>query len=93
MCVAKGDSTASDHYWREQEAHVLSDIQQSLGPPVLIPNDTTITSTKKGILLLSKHLTKEGSTAKILSGLASASLLSLEKLCDDGCKVFLIRKS
>ena len=90
--MAKGDSVASDHYWREQDAHVLSDIQQSLGPPVLIPNGASITSTKKGILPLSNHVTKEGSTAKILPGLASASLHSLGKLCDDGCKVFLDKK-
>ena len=91
--MAKGDSATSDHYWREQDAHVLSDIQDSLGPSVLIPNGATIASTKKGTLPLSNHLTTEGSTAKILPGLSSASLVSLGKLCDDDCKVFLDKKN
>ena len=90
--MAKGDSAASDHYWREPDAHVLMNIQQSLGSQVLIPNGASITSTKKEILPLSKYLTEEGYKAKILSGLESASLLSLGKLCDDGCNVYLDKK-
>ena len=90
--MAKGDSAASDHYWREQDAHVLSGIEDSLGPSVLIPNGETIASTKKGIVPLSQHLSTEASTAKILPGLSSASLVSIGKLCDDDCKVFLDKK-
>ena len=58
----------------------------------MIPNGATITSTKKGILPLSKKLTKEDSTAKILPGLSSASLISSGQLCDNDCKVFLDKK-
>ena len=92
VIMAKGDSAASDHYWREQDAHVLSGIEDSLGPSVLIPNGETIASTKKGIVPLSQHLSTEASTAKILPGLSSASLVSIGKLCDDDCKVFLDKK-
>ena len=42
VVIVKGDSVASDYYWREQDAHVLPDIQESVGPSVLIPNGTTI---------------------------------------------------
>ena len=87
--MAKGDSAASNHYWREQDAHIISNIQQSIGPSVIIPNSATIASTKKGILPLSRHLTTEGATAKILPGISSASLVSMGKLCNDDCKVFL----
>ena len=91
--MAKGDSTANHHYWRQQDENVLSDIENSLGPSVMIPNGATIASTKKSILPLSDKLTKEGSTAKILPGLSSASLISLSQLCDDDCKVFLDKKT
>ena len=91
--MAKGDSAASHHYWREKDAHVLSDISDSPGPPVLIPDGTTITSTKKGILPISQQLSQKGSTAMILPGLSSASLISIGQLCDDGCKVFLNEKT
>ena len=46
VVMKKRDSAVSDHYWKEQDAHVLSDIQDSLGPSVLIPNGATIASTK-----------------------------------------------
>ena len=68
---------------------VLSNILKGIGPSVIIPNGATIASTKTGILPLSRHLITDGATAKILPGLSSASLVSLEKLCDDDCKVFL----
>ena len=90
--MSKGDSTESYHYWRERDANVLSDIEKSLGPSVIIPNGSTAASTKKGILPLSDKLTKEGSTVKILPGLSIASLISLSQLCDDHCKVFLDKK-
>ena len=91
--MAKGDSAASHHYWREKDAHVLADIIDSPGPPVLIPDGTTITSTRKGILPISQQLSQKGSTAMILPGLSSASLISIGQLCDDGCNVFLNEKT
>ena len=91
--MAKGDSAASHHYWREQDANVLQDIINSKGPSVLIPNGDTIASTKKGILPLSDNLSKVASTAMILPGLEGASLISIGQLCDDDCKVFLDKKT
>ena len=91
--MAKGDSAASHHYWREQDANVLQDITNSKGPSVLIPNGDTIASTKKGILPLSDILSKVASTAMILPGLASASFISIRQLCDDDCKVFLDKQT
>ena len=41
---------------------------------------------------MSKHLTTEDSTAKIIPGLSSSSLVSLGKLCDDDMKIFLDKK-
>jgi hypothetical protein len=77
LVMAKGDSAASHHYWREQDDHVLQDIKNCKGPAVLLPNGETIASTKKGRLPLSDNLSNEATTAMILPGLESASLISI----------------
>ena len=91
--MAKGDSAASHHYWRDQDSHVLSTIRPSLGPSVLLPNGDKISSTKAGTLPLHSCLTDRASTAMILPSLKSASLISIGQLCDDNCEVFLNKTS
>jgi hypothetical protein len=47
-------------------------------------------STKKGTLpIISSSLSTTSTTANILPGLKSASLIALGKFCDDGCNVIL----
>ena len=92
MIWAKGDSAASKNYWRPQDAHILENIVQYQGPSVLLPNNESIASTKKGQLPLSPNLTKAAKTAQILPQLASSSLISLGQLCDDDCIVLLHKK-
>ena len=92
VIMAKGDSAASKHYWRPQDKKVLDEIEQCLGPSVLLPNNTTIVSTKKGQVPFSSDLSKEAKTAQILPRLASSSLISLGQLCDDDCVVLLNKK-
>ena len=88
IVFAKGDSAASHHYWREKDKQVLRDILDSPGPSVLLP------SGKKDrhqdfFLPLSKKLSPTASTAMILPGFKSASLISISQLCDDNCNVYL----
>ena len=56
VVLAKGDSAASRHYWREQGKLVLNEIQEFTGPSALIPNGEKTSATKKGILPLSTIL-------------------------------------
>jgi hypothetical protein len=89
---AKADSAASDHYFRDEDRHVLKDIHSITSGPIILPNQTTIKATSSGILPISSELTPEGRTAKILPDLRTASLISVGKLCDDGCKVIFDKK-
>ena len=52
-------------------------------PLVQLPNNNTIASTKEGQNLLSKHISPTESKVMVLPGLKSASLVSLNQLCDD----------
>ena len=84
--MAKGDSGASDHYFRPCDAKCLTNIKSEQGAPILLPDKSSISSSHTG-LLPNLHLSKIGRTVKILPHLRSASLISVGKLCDDGCRV------
>ena len=87
--MAKGDSAASSHYYRDQDKAVLHDIQNCIEPSVLLPNNEFITSMSQGQLPLSSELTNKAKTAMILPKLASSSLILLGQLCDDDCEILL----
>ena len=57
------------------------------GPTVTLPDNSTITANKKGILPLSSSLTPKASTAHLLQDLQSASLILVGQLCDNDCRV------
>jgi hypothetical protein len=54
--------------------------------PILLPDKSTISASQMG-LLPNPNLSKIGRKVKILPQLRSASLISVGKLCDDGCTV------
>ena len=87
VVIAKGDSAASDHYVRSVDKHCLSNIKPTIKTPITIPDGTTISASHTGTLPLDPLISKVARTAKILPSLQSATLLSLGKLCDDGCNV------
>ena len=88
--VAKADSGASCHYFRPQDAPILRQVQHiQTSPTVQLPDDTTITGNKKGLLPLSSSLSNCAKTAHIFPHLKSASLVSLGQLCDNDCVVIL----
>ena len=86
--TAKADSGATRHYIRHEDAMVLHEQQvDTQGPIVTLPDNTTITASKRGQLQLSTKLSPTAKTAHVLDNLHSASLVSVGQLCDDDCKV------
>ena len=75
--IAKGDSAASKHYWREEDEQCLNDIRPYKGQSVVLPDADTIEPSKKGVLPLSNQLSNEAQTATVLPKLKSSSLISL----------------
>ena len=91
--IAKGDSAASHHYWKQDDCHVLQDVTNLPGPSVHQPDSTALPSVGTGQLPLSSKISPAGKHALILPALKSASLISLGQLCDDGCTVVLNKNS
>ena len=89
---AKGDSGASNHYWRLADLDVFDELITKTGPTVALPDNTTLTSSQQGILPLSTELSVKAKTAVILDNLQSSSLISFGQLCDDDCEVLLQKK-
>ena len=70
----------------------LTDIVDANGPDISLPDNTTLTATKNGILPLPAVLSTQARTASIVPGLNNSSLLSVPQLCDDGCDVLFRRE-
>ena len=92
IVIAKGDSAASDHYFRLCDTKCLANITPMKSAPILLPDKSSITSSHMGFLP-NTGLTTKGSAVKILPELRSASLISVGKLCDDGCTVHFDEQS
>ena len=88
---AKGDSAASDNYWRIEDSHCLSNIRTSASVPIMLPDGDFITGNTKGDVPLHPAISNKARQAKILPNLKSSSLISLGRLCDDDCKVELTK--
>ena len=89
---AKGDSSASDNHIREEDNHCLSDVVDAISLPVLLPDKASLHGTEKGYLSFQPGLSQQACTEKVLPGLNISSLISIDKLCDDGCKVLFDKK-
>ena len=92
IVIAKGDSGASAHYWREQDKAILQNIHPDTSVKVTLPNAEPISSTLKGTIPLTSKLTSKARQATVLPNLHSSSLISLGQLCDDDCKIILDKK-
>ena len=91
--LAKGDSAASHHYFTNADKPILDNVEKDyLGPTVLLPNSSTLTSTETGDLPGLPTLSKTGKKTAIFNNLHT-SLISLGQLCDDGCKVTLTKET
>ncbi len=90
--IAKGDSGASNHYFRNIDSAVLTNQQAPFNPPkVYIPDGSALLPTVVGNLPL-KPLSPSATQTYILNNLESSSLISLGQLCNDGCIIILDKK-
>ena len=90
---AKGDSAASDNYWRVKDSHCLSNVRPFQSIPIMLPDGDLISGNKKGDIPLHPAISNKAKQAKILPNLQSSSLISLGRLCDDDCKVELTKQN
>ena len=93
--VMKADSGASRHYIRPPDAKILRNITTvTNGPCVSLPDNTVMTGTQQGHLPIAQtSLLPEATQAHVFPHLSSASLLSLDQLCDNNCKIYLDKHS
>ena len=90
ICIAKADSGASNHFWRAADATALVNHHNEEGPPVKLPNSSTINDNKVGYLPSQDILSTKAKKVRILSDLKSSNLISLGQLADDGCKTTIL---
>ena len=90
--IAKADSGASHNYWREEDAHCLTNVQPTKPCDIILPNAAVIRPSKCRQIPLLSTLSSTAKDAVIVPKLKSSSLISLGQLCNDGCKIELDRK-
>ena len=88
-CIAKADTGASNHYWREIDDNILQQVVNQPGPSVQLPNSEIIHSTARGEIPLPPEFSKTAKETMILPKLTSSNLISLGQLCDDNCEILL----
>ncbi len=89
--IAKEDSGATHHYLSPVHQHLLDSITSSSGPSVILPDNSVVTTTTKGILPLSGSLTSDAQTAHVIPALHT-SLISSGQLADDDCFILLNKR-
>ena len=92
IVIAKGDSAATQNYWREEDKHCLTDLEHAAPCNIILPNATSVSPSEQGQLPLSNKLTARAKRATVLPELRSSSLISLGQLCDDNCNIILNKK-
>ena len=56
MIIAKGDSGATNHYWRKDDRKFLENVKHIQGPEDTLPNNECIKSDQQGQLPISEKL-------------------------------------
>ena len=88
-CIAKADSGATTHFWKETDQHVLGGIQVENGPLVTLPNATNVNDKKVGFIPFPDRISNSAKKARICKDLNSTNLISLGQLADDGCETYI----
>jgi hypothetical protein len=83
--MAIADTGASGHYIRPQDPHTTNGNTQTT-ITVGLPNGDTLQSNNTGFALDIPQLPQEARQAHLLPGLTHSSLVSIGKLCDEGCE-------
>ena len=86
--IAKGDSRASSDYIQPEDATALLNFKMEKGLLVQQPDNRNLRATGSGALPLPDKLSQHAKEAHVLH-LKSASLIALEKLCNNNCTVVL----
>ena len=73
------------HFWKDTDKHILKDVHFEQGPPIKLPDATTIQANQVGYIPVQGKLSKTARKARILKDLKSANLISLGQLADNGC--------
>ena len=93
VVVAKADSGASQHYFKNEDAPVIRNCTKTqVGPTVSLPDGISMQATKTGNLELSPLLSKKATAVHVFDGIQNSSLLSIGQLCDDDCVAVLKKK-
>jgi hypothetical protein len=83
--MAIADTGASGHYICPQDSHNTNNTTQTT-ITVGLPNGDTLQSNDTGCELDIPQLPQEARQAHLLPGLTHSSLVSIGKLCDEGCE-------
>ena len=75
--IAKGDSGASAHYWRDEDKAILQNTHPNTSISVTLPNAQHIPSTLSGTIPLNNLLSTKAKMATVLPNLHSSLLISL----------------
>ena len=62
IVLIKGDSAASNHYWRKEDAHIFTPKGDIESPTVQLPNNGSLTSNQQGAVLLLSDFTQKEKT-------------------------------
>ena len=90
--IAKGDSGATHHYWRVEDANYLQKLNTNDNTTVMLPNSKEIRSTAQGQLPLSNQISQYVKDDIVLPDLKRSSLISLGQLCDNDRVITLDKK-
>ena len=87
------DSAASNHYFRQQDAWILKDLQKVPPSAITIPDGNDIHSDEKLTLPLDSALSLNSRQASVVPKLKNKSTLSMGPFCDDDCDVWLRKRN
>ena len=89
IVVAKGDSAASNNYWRTEDKDILFNRIKIDRPSVTLPDNSCIQSNEEGTIPLSLLLSSQAKKASIMPKLKKLSLISLGQLDNNNCTILL----
>ena len=92
IVIAKGDSTATHNYWRDEDKHCLNALEPAPPCRVILPNAASVSPSLQGQLPLSNKLSAKAKNTIVLPELKSSLLISLGQLCDNNCNIYLDKK-
>ena len=91
ITTAKVDSGTTKHCFSFNSKKSLLNFKQEIGPPIILPNSSKISSTATAHLPL-KNFSPAATKTYLLNDLKNSNLISLGQLCDNACYIVLTKK-